>query len=148
MGALLRTAKVTADRLGTATLTQLIGRLGQIPFNWPPPNGYPDVLGYWATTNGLLTRWNLAGALAVGRLPGLTLDLDRLAGGAQTPTELVDQLSERLLRRALATADRTALIAYAAGERDSSTPLPVAERRQTAISLTGLLLSSAYFQQR
>ena len=36
-----------------------------MPFEWEPPNGYPDVGAAWANTNGLLNRWNLASALVL-----------------------------------------------------------------------------------
>ena len=31
--------------------------LGQLPFYWPTPDGYPDLQSYWASTGGLLNRW-------------------------------------------------------------------------------------------
>ncbi|HRF97758.1 MAG TPA: DUF1800 family protein, partial [Aggregatilineales bacterium] len=33
--------------------------MGQVPYAWHPPNGYPDVAGAWLNTNGLLYRWNV-----------------------------------------------------------------------------------------
>jgi uncharacterized protein (DUF1800 family) len=46
--------------------------LGNIPFTWPAPNGFPDVMGAWQS--GLLTRWNLALAAASGNIPGAESD--------------------------------------------------------------------------
>jgi uncharacterized protein (DUF1800 family) len=34
--------------------------LGQTPFYWPTPDGYPDTQSYWANTGGLLNRWRLS----------------------------------------------------------------------------------------
>ena len=39
-------------------LTVLIVAVGEVLFHWAPANGYPDGMGYWATTNGLLFRCN------------------------------------------------------------------------------------------
>ena len=44
-------------------------RLGQTPFQWAPPNGYPDVEGAWASN--LLPRWSNAAGYAAG-WPGST----------------------------------------------------------------------------
>ena len=46
-------------------------QMGQVPFSWPAPNGYPDVSAAWS--NNLLPRWNFALALAQEQLPGLPL---------------------------------------------------------------------------
>ncbi len=34
--------------------------LGQLPFYWPTPDGYPDEQSYWASTGGMLNRWRLS----------------------------------------------------------------------------------------
>ncbi len=46
---------------------------GHVPFDWPPPNGYPDSAGYWA---GLVVpRWNFAAEAFVNEAAGVELDL-------------------------------------------------------------------------
>jgi uncharacterized protein (DUF1800 family) len=32
---------------------------GQRLYEWPTPTGHPDLTSFWATTNGMLRRWNL-----------------------------------------------------------------------------------------
>ncbi|MHA7833042.1 MAG: DUF1800 domain-containing protein, partial [Algiphilus sp.] len=38
--------------------------LGQVPFFWAPPDGYPDEGAFWRSTSGLLNRWRIALGLA------------------------------------------------------------------------------------
>ncbi len=124
--------------------------LGQAPFNWPAPNGYPDAAGAWINTNGLLGRWNLMLRLAGGRAPGVRIDWPAWvrASAAATPTQLVDALTDRLLHRALLAADRNALIAHAAAGGPGGAHLPVPTLAARAPEIAALLLDSPYFQWR
>jgi len=142
---------IDAELQEAAGLLMLAGleRLGQQPFDWPAPNGYPDIMGYWAGTNGLLNRWNINLALGEGRLPGISLDWNQLLGDSVTTSaQLVDQLADRLLHRPLSSADRTTLISYVNDNGKFNAPLPVATLVQKAPGLLALLLGSYYFQMR
>jgi uncharacterized protein (DUF1800 family) len=47
-----------------------LGDLGHVPFDWAPPNGYPDKTGYWS--GGMLQRWNFGLAMSrgdIGNMP-------------------------------------------------------------------------------
>lgn len=63
--------------------------MGHLPFNWPAPNGYPDIGAYWMNT--LLARWNLAITLPNAGLVDMQALQDLLAihnaqgGGAALP---------------------------------------------------------------
>ena len=84
-------------------LLELLRRMGQAPFQYPTPEGAPDVAPAWTGT--LLWRWRLAMALAGGELAGTSLDAERLiarAGG-------VDRLAAHLLGRAPDPAEQAAL---------------------------------------
>lgn len=57
-------------------------RMGHAPFNYPTPDGYPDVAAPWLGT--LLWRWNFALALSENKIPGTRIDPEALrerAGG-------------------------------------------------------------------
>lgn len=110
--------------------------LGQVPFMWQAPNGYPDAAGAWVNTNNLLTRWNFALALTTNRLLECQLALDN--SSATAPDELVDFWSQRILSRALPAADRTKLVQYVKGTR-------MVARSE---NLVALLLASPHFQYR
>ena len=123
--------------------------LGNVPYLWLAPDGYPDSIDYWINTGSSLNRWNWMLALAEGKAySGITVDIPGLIGSATTPKQLVDTLSTRILRRLLSGTDRTTLINYAAAGGNANTPLASAVLLQTSIELLGMMLSSAYFQYR
>lgn len=136
---------VSALRVTDAQLTETprpvveqLRLLGQVPFNWPTPDGYPDYAGWWMTTSGMLNRWNFALRLAAGDLRGATVNLKSLAADSQSPSDVVDQLSIRFLGEMLPDDARDILIDFASGGDPG-------ER----IGLTaGLLLGSPHFQIR
>lgn len=94
---------------GRATIAWL-ERLGELPCQFPTPDGYPDEAGPWLGT--LLWRWQFAAALAEGRIEGVRVDaatLSRRAGGDQG---LLAHLLGRIPSRAevdAARASRNAL---------------------------------------
>ncbi|MCW2600259.1 MAG: hypothetical protein JWM02_2088 [Frankiales bacterium] len=86
-------------------------QLGQAPFGWPAPDGYPDTAAAWASTASTLSRWNAAQALVQGAVRGIgPLDGDTLVGTPLPATAgaLVDRLAGKLIgpvpRRALRAA--------------------------------------------
>lgn len=132
------------------SVTEVITALGQAHFQWPPPNGYPDVGGYWISSAAMLTRWNHALALGNGTLAGISFDVNGLLGTPvpRTPAELVDRLAARVLRRALSVDDRSRLVAFAAAGAPVDAAITAATRTQRAREVLGLLLASNYFMNR
>ncbi|HWT14970.1 MAG TPA: DUF1800 domain-containing protein [Patescibacteria group bacterium] len=130
-------------------LTETLTTLGQVPYLWPAPNGYPDVMGYWISTTSVLSRWNFVFDLLEGRFaPVLRVDLAALLGTAASPESIVDQLASRLLRRPLADQDRAQFVAVAAANSATRRPLPSGLRLNRARDVAALMLSSPYFQYR
>jgi hypothetical protein len=123
--------------------------LGQMPFYWHPPNGYPDAAGAWINTGGLLNRWNLALNLTLageGYFDGTALNIEAIVPMTYVTTvrELVDAASDRVLGGKVNDIDRDNLIAFVGESGDQAltpdlyyTKLP---------GLLGLLFSSPYFQ--
>jgi uncharacterized protein (DUF1800 family) len=143
-------AKVTAPQ-GTKSLYAQLKTLGQSPFDWQAPNGYPDATGAWINSSGLLDRWNLIVALVGNALPGVQVDLNALVSGTPgsvTPRQLVDRLTDRLLHRQLTSADRGQLLTYAAAGVPAGKPIPAAIFPGRAADVAALLLDSPYFQLR
>jgi uncharacterized protein (DUF1800 family) len=58
---------------GGPALQSHLAAMGQLPFDWPTPDGFPDGEDHWRS--GLLPRWNFAFALAGGRIRGTTVRL-------------------------------------------------------------------------
>lgn len=74
---------------------EVLGKLGQLPFGRPPPDGYPDVEAAWCSTATLLARWNTAQTLVRGQVRGLQpFDVDGFLGTPvpQTAGALVDRV--------------------------------------------------------
>lgn len=131
---------------GLAALGGALRLMGQQPFNWQPPNGYPDADAAWANTNGMLSRWNLGLALGANALAGVTADLGATPGSSAA--QLADAFTQRLLARPLLPADRDKLIAYAAGGRPVQAPLTAGQLKAKLPGLVALILDSPYFQWR
>ena len=144
----LRSTRASPGPQAYRGVRQYLFALGQIPFDWVPPDGYPDVAGYWTSTNGLLNRWNFASALAGSRLPGIRLDYLALIGRNWRPGALVDHLAARLLHRPLLNDDRQSFIDYLASDKSATKRLPVEIVEERVPGLIGLMLSSDYFQYR
>ncbi|MFL6194310.1 MAG: DUF1800 domain-containing protein [Thermoanaerobaculia bacterium] len=141
-------AEVTAE--GLENLIWSLYPLGQVPFHWEPPNGYPDVGAAWANTNGLMNRWNLASSLVLDWWEGVTIPVEPIVArtGARTAAALVDALALRLLQRPFDPPDRTRLIDYVAQGRPATARLPLWYIHQQAPGLIALILGSPYFQWR
>jgi uncharacterized protein (DUF1800 family) len=103
-------------------LAGFLARMGQAPFQYPTPDGYPQEAGAWQ--GALFWRWKLALALAGGHVEGTRLDAAALlerCGGAE-------ELAAHLLGRRMAERERAI---YLAAGRPS----------------LGLLLASPEFQR-
>ena len=76
-------------------------KMGQSPYLWPMPDGYPDKAEAW--TGSMLGRWNFALALAGGQIGGASLDASRthdpledVLGRHRSNTNIVEEHSKRL----------------------------------------------------
>ena len=118
--------------------------LGQVPFGWPAPDGYPDYASAWTNTNQSLYRWNLALMVASGLLPGISTELSSQLGGYSSTTELVDGLSLALLGELLPADARQILIEFGQSIQDGNLPTEI----DPPSLLAGLILSTPHFQIR
>ncbi len=118
--------------------------LGQVPFAWPAPDGYPDYASAWTNTNQSLYRWNLALSLGSSALPGISTDLAGQFGNHSPIPDLVDDLSRALLGTQLPNDAREILIRFGESLEDLSLP---PEFDPPSI-LAGLILSAPHFQIR
>jgi uncharacterized protein DUF1800 len=58
--------------------------MGQLPFAWPTPDGYPDTEEHWSAR--MLPRWNFALALSANAIPGTRIS------AAESPEALALEL--------------------------------------------------------
>ena len=127
--------------------------LGQTPFYWPTPDGYPDTQGYWANTGGLLNRWRLSFLSYAPYIPEIDvfqIDYAKLTNNAETIANILDALVNNVLMRPLAVEDRSSMISWMvteAGYTEDET-LPPGVPETIAPAVMAVLISSAYFQLR
>lgn len=128
---------VNADTDGKGPLHHL-AMMGQLPYHWAMPDGYPDAARAWSTS--MLARWNFALALVNGRVKATSVDLGALArsAGAKRPPALVDAFSAVILGSALPDSRRAQVLAAARAADDGERPRQVA----------ALLLAAPEFQWR
>lgn len=142
-------------------LEQMLQQLGQPPYGWSPPNGYPDVAGAWQNTGGLLARWNTAMSLTHGAYEdvyddgySLSANLHERIGQPGTVGELVDTVAAQVFGAPLAGEARADFVAYVTDDVvDARTePAEVAVTphllARKLASLYGLMLASPAFQWR
>ncbi len=127
--------------------------LGQLPFYWPTPDGYPDRQSYWASTGGMLNRWRLSFLSFAGIIPEIgVIDVDYTAmlNGANTLAGVVDAITDGVLMRPLSTDDRQLILDWLIQEQgvDADTRLSTGVPEQVSALAAAVLLSSAYFQLR
>jgi hypothetical protein len=127
--------------------------LGQLPFNWPTPDGYPDKQDYWANTGGLLNRWRLSFLSYAPFIPSINvfqISYPSLLAGANTIATVIDALVANVLMRPLAGTDRTILIDWMVAETGiaANDVLTPGAPEQVAALVAAVLVSSAYFQLR
>ena len=87
--------------------------MGNSPFDWHTPDGYPDTVNVWGKSH--LWRWTFANHLLSNVIPGVTLPLGTildLLDGFNTPN-LADLIHKRILGRSLEPEDLAEIKAYA-----------------------------------
>jgi hypothetical protein len=102
-------ANIQPDALSVYVLQQL----GQAPFSWESPNGFPDAAGAWINTSGLLHRWNYALAVAFNALKDTSVDLSKLVSNPTSMAAGIDALSLRLLGEKLPANERQIILDFA-----------------------------------
>lgn len=135
-------------------MEEMLQSLGQMPFSWHPPDGYPDVSSAWATTDGLLARWNTAMRLTHGAQSdpewgyGLHTDLFARIGTPATVSALVEAISEQVFGAPLLPSAAEPFIDFASDGQGGNRTVTPHLLAQKLGSLFGLMLASPLFQWR
>lgn len=85
----------------------MLNKLGEVPYGYQAPTGYPDTAEDWVNTGALLERLNFAIAVASNRIPGTRVDLRGFA--AANKTEILDKAIAQILNGEIAPATREML---------------------------------------
>ena len=88
---------VGGDPDATPRLAGAVGRLGQPLYQHTAPNGYPEHEEDWVNSGALLNRMNFAMQLAANRVPGVSVDLDRVLPATSDHAALIDAVDRLVL---------------------------------------------------
>lgn len=105
----------------------LFDSMGHPMFGWRPPDGPPDTAAHWATSNGMLRRWNFAYMTVSGwyNQYGHNYNTDGLRpSSVRTPRAIVDFWANRIIGRPLSGPTRAGLEMFLAEGRNVELPLP------------------------
>jgi uncharacterized protein (DUF1800 family) len=134
------------------TLEGFVQELGQVPYGWHPPDGYPDVAAAWTTSSGLLARWNTAFALTFSAFSdpdaGMSVPLLDLIGQPATAGDLVDVAAQRVFAAPLPDDQRALYVAFVSDDAGTDTPVTPHLIARKVGMLFGLMLASHDFQWR
>lgn len=125
---------------GGEPLQAELAAMGQADYEWPTPDGPPDIADVWL--RNLLPRWRFATRLADNGYRGTQWQLaPALLAELDQPAALLDQLSRLLLGGTLPPADSQPLLA-------ALTPAQAADLAQAAPVFLAGLLAAPVFQWR
>jgi hypothetical protein len=77
---------------------------GQLPYNWLPPDGYPDKMDFWAGL--ILPRWNFALMLPQSYVWNTSVDIPALLGTANTATAITNKINDLLFNGEMMPGDK------------------------------------------
>jgi hypothetical protein len=81
--------------------------LGQHPFNWAAPNGYPAAATYWR--GGLLSRWNFGIHLFANEIDSVKLAKKDYLRSAVLLEDVLHRINDMLFQGELSTGDKNLL---------------------------------------
>ena len=102
----------------------VLRRLGQLPFTWPTPDGFPDRDDAWSAN--LMPRWALAWNLRANAFGDVVVDWEHICGVGSSPAQAADRIATLLFGRPLPEAERAALLAELPNDEIDSRQLLVA----------------------
>ena len=124
--------------------------MGQPLFGWRPPDGPPDVAEYWASSNGMLRRWNFVYTTVSGWWNNQGFNYSTtgiMPDEIRTPAEVADFWAARLIARGISGPTREGLIQFVAEGRDPDTPLAQSEIEEKVAYLAALCTMTPEFMR-
>jgi uncharacterized protein (DUF1800 family) len=97
-----------AETNSSPALIAMINKMGEVPYGYQAPTGYPDTAEDWVNTGALLERLNFAVAFASNRIPGTRVDLKKFEGADRQ--KVLDSAIASMLDGEMSGATRTALL--------------------------------------
>ena len=104
------------ETVGGPAMLAMLNKLGEVPYGYQAPTGYPDKADDWVNTGALLERLNFAVAIASNRIPGTRVNLSRFSFSDRK--QLLDSAIREILNNEISPVTRSAL------EKQLEKPLP------------------------
>src|SRR5450432_1418333 len=133
---------MNADYDGNPLAVDVLARLGQRPFAWPRPDGYPDTADQWR--GNLLDRWNFCSDALRGQLPGIsfnTADLALHGGAGQDALSTIRFFGLLLLNRNLTASEEAALWQLATADSAQAPDLTAPDGQQRLSDTLALIVA-------
>jgi uncharacterized protein (DUF1800 family) len=106
--------------------------MGMPLYGMQPPTGYSMKAESWVNSAALINRMNFSLALSAGKIRGVTVDPNQLAGGSADPNAAMDTLAKALLN----------------GDVSQQTKDTISKQAAEPGMTAGLFLGSPEFQRR
>jgi uncharacterized protein (DUF1800 family) len=97
-----------ADTNGGPAMLAMLNKLGEVPYGYQAPTGYPDTAEDWVNTGALLERLNFAIAVASNRIPGTRVDLKGYASSDRS--KILNTAIAQILDGDVSAATKTTLL--------------------------------------
>ncbi len=97
-----------ADTDASPAMVAMLTKLGEVPYGYQAPTGYPDLAADWVNTGALLERLNFAVAIASNRIPGTRVDLK--AYDQKDKSKTLDKAIDEILGGEISPGTRTMLL--------------------------------------
>lgn len=97
-----------AETNGAGQMPAMLNKLGEVPYGYQAPTGYPDTAEDWVNTGALLERLNYAIALSSNQIAGTRVDLKRF--DAKEKTAVLDRAIDLVLAGEISPATRATLV--------------------------------------
>ena len=114
---------ISALRQSNAKITdytkirEALDEMGHFPFDWAPPNGYPDAMPFWA--GFMLPRWNFVFSLMDG-MDWVKVDQFWLLKGAFTASEVTARISKLLFQNEMTSEEKADIMTFLLPDGDSA----------------------------
>lgn len=97
-----------AETNASPAFVAMLNKLGEVPYGYQAPTGYPDTAEHWVNTGALLERLNFAVAVASNRIPGTRVDLKGFA--ADDKSEILDKAVAKILDGEISPTTKAGLV--------------------------------------
>jgi uncharacterized protein (DUF1800 family) len=97
-----------AETNGGPAMLAMLNKLGEVPYGYQAPTGYPDTAEDWVNTGALLERLNFAVAIASNRIPGTRVDLKSFE--SKDRSKILDTAIAQILDGDISASTRSTLL--------------------------------------